>query len=211
MTKSKLPRKVKQLMDQFAKELRVPERKAIHPIVVAPVGPSRSGKTTVMTYVASRLGLVHVQSDCIRLFLRRHGLNSGKYINRYGLIFCVGERFLKLGYGVVLDANFASDPSRVLQARHLAKKYGGQFFLVRVKSSQGRMIRVLKKIKYPDKGGLFLDAQTAIAHLTRSAKQFDYKTLEKRAVVKVNPFKPLGPQLAWAIWEMRQAQIRPRP
>ncbi len=184
-------------MRNFILTLRVPRKKSLRLILVAPYGPSCVGKSTAMRYLAKHLPLVHIQHDHIRLFFRARGIDENKYLYKYHPLERTGERFLKKGYSVILDANFATNHTHVPAAKKLAKKYNAKFFLVRVVAPKSYIIKKLKAKKFLplEKGGLLPSAEVAIAHFLRSLKEFNYEWLKKETSVVVNSSKPLKPQL----------------
>lgn len=195
------------LIESFAKTVNTPEKKSKKLIIVAPYGPSCIGKSTVMKYLTEKLPLVHIQNDAIRLFLRERGMDENEPLYKYSLLQRVGELFLRKGYSVILDANFASDYSHVSTAENVAKKRNEKFFLIRITAPKSYIIEKLKSIKFLplDGRGLLPDADTAIEHFLRSSEQFDYESLMPKTLEVVDSSKPLDSQLEEVIGVLRDA------
>src|SRR3989344_2065451 len=196
---------IAKLVNTFSEGISVPRKKSENPIIVAPYGPSCVGKTTVMRYVAQELGLSHIQNDEIRIFLRNKGIDENEILYRCNLLGRVGEYFLKKGYGIVLDANFATNHDHLLKAKKLAEKYKASFFLIRVIAPEPYVIEKLRNKKFlsQDVGGLLPDAETAIEHFKRSLTQFDYEKLMPSTLTIVDSSEQLEPQLEKSIAIMR--------
>lgn len=195
------------LIESFAKTVNTPEKKSKKLIIVAPYGPSCIGKSTVMKYLTEKLPLVHIQNDAIRLFLRERGMDENEPLYKYSLLQRVGELFLRKGYSVILDANFASDHKHVQTAEEAAEEHNAKLFLIRVTAPESYIIEKLKSTKLLtlDGGGLLPDADTAIEHFLRSSEQFDYESLMPKTLAVVDSSKPLDSQLEEAIGVLRDA------
>ena len=191
---------------RFASALPVPQEKFNHLVIIAPYGPSCVGKSTVMKYLAKRIPLVYIQHDGIRLFFRAKGIDENKYLYKHQVLFRIGELFLKKGYSVILDANFATHHQHVPAAKKLAKRYRARLFLIRVTAPQSYILRKLKRKKFlpTNRGGLLPNARVAIEHFLRSSKQFDYERLMRQTVAVVDSSKPLGSQLKRVISLVRK-------
>ena len=190
-------RKLELLMGEFSKTLTVPRKKAEKLIILAPHGPSCVGKTKVMKYIADRLPFVHIQHDAIRFFLRGKGLDENKYLYKHELLPRVAERFLRKGYSVIADANFATNHKHVEVAEEMARKHRASFVLIRVVAPKSFIVKKLGRKKFlpMDRGGLLPDRETALEHLTKSSKQFDYDRLMPHTLKVINSSRPLGLQL----------------
>ena len=68
----------------FKKLLVLPKKKPKKPIILAPAGPSRVGKTTVMRFIEKRLPyFVHVAHDEMRLFFYRRGWPDSRKVENF--------------------------------------------------------------------------------------------------------------------------------
>jgi predicted kinase len=204
---TKLPKRFEILLKGFAWTLRKPKKRSSSLVIVGPFGPSCVGKTTVMRFIARRLPIVHIQNDAIRLFLRSRGIDENKYLYKYELIHRVAQMFLKLGFSVIIDANFATSHKHVKRAQQFAKQYGASFFLIRVVAPKQAVIKKLKQKRFlpVDRGGLLPDVETAVGHFLRSSKQFDYERLTPQALAIINASRPLAPQLKAPLRVLRSA------
>jgi predicted kinase len=194
-----LPKDIAAAVRAFARTLRVPRVRSLHPVILAPFGPSCVGKTSVMKAFARRIPVVHIQHDAIRLALRARGIDENAPLYRYKLAIRLAERFLARNYSVIIDANFATRHDHVRDAKLVAKRTGSHLHLIRVIAPASFIMKKLRhKIYLPtDRGGLFPDAATAIAHFRRSSEQQanNYIRLSKNALAVIDSSKPLSAQL----------------
>lgn len=114
------------------------------PLLLATVGLTGTGKSTIARALAKRLGLTILSSDVIRKKLagvplnERHfeGYRGGIYtpeLNRrtYDKMYAEAGEILKQGDSVILDATFIKREGR-LKAEHLAETAGADFGIIEV-------------------------------------------------------------------------------
>ena len=179
----------------FKKTFQLPRRKPGAPIIVAIAGPSRVGKTTALKFVQKKLPyFVRLCHDDMRLFLRERGHSVPaveKFLNESLPIATLGEYFLREGYSVMLDANFATDSKKIELVKKFSKKMEAPLFVIRAWAPAS----VVRERLRGKKTALFPDWRVGLRHFERSRKQFDYEKLKSLYVARVNTAKPLETQL----------------
>lgn len=180
----------------FRRKLVLPRSKSPRPIILAAAGPSRVGKTTVFRFIQKRLPyFVRIAHDDMRLFLYGCGFPDSPIVEKFlynaAPSYIFAEQFLRRGYGVILDDNFATKPIKAKMAKSLAQKTKARFFLIRVWAPAGLVRKRLRKTK----SKLFPDWRVGLAHFERSRKQFNYEKPSRMYFAKINTAKPLAPQL----------------
>lgn len=94
-----------QISDEFDREMIHVLEKTQMPFVLAPVGMIASGKTTTIRALAEYFSLVIVRTDDIRDFLKDRGFNFRRTVE---IAMSLAVKYVKLGYGVALDADIVS-------------------------------------------------------------------------------------------------------
>lgn len=193
---------------RFSKTLNLPKRKPGKPILLVPAGPSHVGKTMVMKFIEKKLPyFVRICHDDMRLFLRKrkfltHEIES--FLSKDFPSYLLATDYLRMGYSVILDDNFASKQMKLMLAREVAGEFNTDFFIIKVLAPSQLVKKRLLKEKFSKKT-LFPNWQTAWDHFKRSRKEFDYKKLNKLYFAKVDNSKPLEPQLREKILLLKKA------
>lgn len=206
-----LPRRYQSLISAFAKTIKLPEKKSPLPIAVGPFGPCCVGKSTAMKELAKKLPLVRIDHDALRLFMRGRGYNQDNKMNeilyKYRLILHLAKSFLKSGYSVILDRNFAIPHSETGQAnpklniqkqiKGWERDLGTKFFLIEVKAPKKFVLNKIKTMKViPGKEGGLLATREALLGCYFGALKYNYKVLSHGAIGAINTSKPISKQLA---------------
>ena len=191
---------------EFGKTLKLPKCKPPQPIILASAGPSRVGKTGTMKFIEKRLPyFVRISHDAIRLFLYRRGWADSprveNFIYRKRPSYNFAEKFLRKGYSVIIDDNFASKPIKLILAQGLAKKFKTGFFVIRVWAPVNAVRRRLRG----GKSALFPDWRVGLDHFERSRKEFNYKNFDKLYLARINTAQPFESQLKQAMRKLNDA------
>lgn len=191
---------------EFEKTLDVPHKKPRKPIILAVAGPSRVGKTTVLRCISQKLPyFVRIANDDMRLLLYVRGFPDSptveSFLYRSAPSVWLAEKYLKRGYSVMLDDNFASNPIKLKHHKELMSKFDTKFFVIRVWAPA----RVVRHRLRGTNSKLFPDWRVGLAHFERSRKQFDYKHIGVPYLACVNTARPLASQLRRAIAALKEA------
>ncbi len=197
-----LPNKLKKLAVDFSKTIKLPAIKSPRPIIVGPFGPCLIGKTTSMKVLAQKLPFVHIEHDKIRWFLTKKGISDDgqkKILYKYLFIVYVARHFLKKGYSVIVDRNFATGHKNflmVLEQEAIRRKT--KFFLIRIDAPKWFILRKIKnmKLKTASEEKYLPDRKTGFDcyfYALKSYKKF-YNELKPRALITINTSKSISPQ-----------------
>lgn len=191
---------------RFRKQIKLPKRKPRRPILLVPAGPSRVGKTTVLKYVQKKLPyFVRITHDEMRLFLYKRGFPDTpaveNFLYRSAPSFALAEIYLRKGYGVIIDDNFASKPIKFTRLMKLVKKFRVGFFVIQIWAPA----KIVRKRLRGAKSKLFKDWRRGIEHFERSRKEFDYEKFNKLYAAKINTARPLPQQLDPVIEKFKTA------
>lgn len=93
---------IEEVQDEYKNNLSIPSIKPTVQCLVCPVGLIGSGKTTVITPIASELNLVRVSNDEYRILLKQNGHN---YETVKSFIRTTCTNLLEQGHSIALDAN----------------------------------------------------------------------------------------------------------
>lgn len=122
-------------------------RAAKKPIIIAIVGLTGSGKSSVAKALAKAINAKVIDGDAVRTALRKRGQNFGQVRN---IVEKTAISALKSGRSVVLDSDFVDSKKRKsLEAK--AKKSSVKIFYLRVFSDRDIMIGRLISAKYSPK------------------------------------------------------------
>ena len=198
-------------LKEFSKTLKLPKRKPGKPVILAVAGPSCVGKTTAMKFIQKKLPyFARISHDEMRLFIYRRGFPDSPKVESFiydnAPSYVLAEKYLKLGYSVILDDNLVSKPVKIKSVRNLARKFRIKFFVFSVLATEDFIKKKLKeKIKARNflKTGVFRDWRVGLEHFRRS-KGFDYDKFDKLYLAKINSAKPLNRQLKEAIGTLKE-------
>jgi len=193
---NKLPDRINKLAKDFSKTTKLPAAKSPRPIIVGPFGPCLIGKTTSMKVLARKSPFVHIEHDKIRRFLTKKGISEDEQkeiLYKYLFIVYVAEHFLKKGYSVIVDRNFATGHHSFLTAlKKEAAKRKTKFFLIRIKAPKWFILKKIKNMKLkqiPDRKTGF----DCYFYALKNYKKF-YNELKSRALITIDTSKPISPQ-----------------
>lgn len=157
--------------------------------LIAFVGPVGSGKTYLAKRLARRLEAVHINTDAIRVRLRRHDQSMSRAIsiaNRLRL------QTLSKGRSVISDFD-AILPRRQAELKRLAERFGAKFILIRVKTPERLILARLKQKRYTA-SDLFRNAGEAI-RIYFLRKKFHRKHSRFTSGLTIDNSKLLGQQI----------------
>lgn len=174
------------------------------PFLIAFAGVVGSGKTHIAGMLARRLRAIHINTDAIRVKLRRRGESMT------GAIRIAEEavrRALRAGRSVVADFD-AVRPAKQHELAVAARRFGARFFLIRVDTPEHSILARLRRKRYTP-SDLFKDSAEAI-RVYRIRKAFRRRFRGKRSVrsFAVDNAKPLGPQIANIVKKLEARQWR---
>jgi predicted kinase len=187
----------------FQKELKLPTKKAPRPVVIVPAGPACVGKTTTMKFLQKKLPyFVRIARDDMRVYLYRKGFTDKEMVDNFlfraSPSFRLAKIYLKKGYSLILDYNFAAFPSQSKPTIKLAEKMGAKFFVLRIDAPAAFIKNKLRHKRFL-KYGVMPNWKAAYEHFLRTSKQFDYDKFNNFYLAHISTARPLAPQMRVAI------------
>lgn len=182
-----------------------PERKLIsrslrrNKFLIAFIGVVGSGKTYIARILARELGAVHVQTDDIRVELRRRGKS---YSSAPSIANKKSAKFLSLERSVVQDFD-AVLAKRRRELKRVAERFGARAVFVQVKTPEKVIIERLRKKHYTS-SDLFKSSGEAIrVYFIR--KKLHQKSIRPKADFVIRNAHPLAPQTDKIIRKLKGA------
>lgn len=148
-SKEQLSPKAQQAQDAYVSTLNVGERKTKKPVIVGLLGLVGSGKSTVARELEPHIGATIVESDAIRVQLRKVG-EPYKYVRQ--IAENIALEVIKRGGNVVLDTDQIDEKKRA-SVREKVRKAGAQLVFIRTYADPdvmfGRMLSAEYR-RHPD-------------------------------------------------------------
>src|SRR3989338_4896238 len=138
--REKLTKKERAAQDAFMAKLDIKKRKTEKPVIVAVIGLVGSGKSSVAQELAKHIGATVIESDEIRVELRK--LGEG-YEMPHVIAENIAIEVVKQEGNVILDSDFVDEKKRA-SIREKARKVGVRLVFVRTRCDLDVMVgRVL--------------------------------------------------------------------
>ena len=97
---------LEKVFQEYEKTLVIPIDKPLPQWILMPVGLMSSGKTTTVTLLADHFKLIRISTDEVRKRLKERGYS---YEGCREIVYDMGQKYLKLGYSIAIDANTGSE------------------------------------------------------------------------------------------------------
>lgn len=166
-------------------------RHAGHPFVIALIGPVGSGKTYLAQILARELGARRINTDAIRVALRRQHKPESRAIpiaNR------LQEKLLARGESLILDHD-AINPVRRRELRERLRRFGAKIHFLHIRTPERIILARLQRKRYNASRDLFRSAGEAI-RVYHFRKRFHRKRRRFTPNFTIDNARPLGPQLS---------------
>lgn len=121
------------------------------------IGPVGSGKSYVARMLTRKLGARVIQTDDIRVALRRKGQPESRAIP---IAHRLQERFLSQGRSLVLDHDVVN-PARRRELQERLSPFGAKVWFIKIEAPEGLILARLREKRYTA-DDLFPDADEAI-------------------------------------------------
>jgi len=147
------------IREQFLRTVEVPAEKRRPQILLCPVGIVGSGKTTVMKPLCTRLGLIRISLNKIRMLLKANGFN---YTQTLAIAHGVVGQFLQDGYSVGLDVDCVGSMKPFIEEQE--KTFHVKVVWIHINPPEAYILKKFKRLGY---GMLFNNAKEATANYER--------------------------------------------
>jgi predicted kinase len=128
---------VKKFIDKLSNENISKEYK----LLICPIGPTASGKSTVLVPLSEKLKIPRVSNDEIRKELKE---NSLSYSNLYEINEKVARYFLDQGFGLVMDSDCITKVDLIKQ---VSKEYNLKIFWIHIIAPEDFIINKIRSYK----------------------------------------------------------------
>lgn len=165
--------------------------------VIAFIGPVGSGKTYISLILAKALGAERINTDDIRVALRRKGLPESRAIP---IAHRLQERLLRGGTSIILDHDVVN-PVRRRELRERLAPFGARIYFIKVEAPEGLILARLRARRYTSRD-LFRNAEHAVrVHYIR--RKFHEKHGGFRPDFTIEDGKSLEPQIMKIVKEIK--------
>lgn len=168
------------------------------PFVIATIGPVGSGKTYVATILARRLGARHINTDVIRVALRRQHKPENRAIpiaNR------LQEKLLARGESLILDHDIVN-PVRRRELHGRLREFGVKIYFLQIRTPERLILARLRRKRYTGRD-LFRNADEAI-RVYHFRKKFHRTRQRFTPNFTIDNARPLGPQINRIVKEIKK-------
>ncbi len=157
------PKIIKQVADDFIKQLKVFPRITKKPTAIAVVGLVGSGKSTTAKELARLIKAIVLEDGAIRVILgkKRQSYEPSRAIVRQATLYV-----FRKGGNVILDSDF-QDPQKRKRIEAVVKKAKGQIFYIRTVADRDEMIKRLINTKYDPNRSILKNNVIAIREMWR--------------------------------------------
>lgn len=169
------------------------------PFIIALIGQVGSGKTHIARLLAEKLDAAHVNTDAIRVTLRRRGEPMSRAI---ALAHRLQERLLRQGKSLILDHDMVN-PMRRRELRTRLRPCGAHIYFMQIVTPERLILARLRRKRYT-RADLFRNPAEAIrVYYFRKAfrKKFLAKSFTPDFVIDNS--EPLGPQISEIVEAIR--------
>ncbi len=153
------------VVSSYLSEIKIPKRRTKNLYIIAPVGLIGSGKSTVGTYIARKIGAQVVSSNYIRgRFFKPK--KKEYHIYTQPVLEKIVESLLEKGVSVVLDRDNV-DGKVEKKYKKILEKYRAKVVYIRVVCDIDVMIERMMKRKYNKKEDIITSPAVAIREMWR--------------------------------------------
>lgn len=162
MAKETLTSKEKKAQNNFLAGLKIRRKKTRKPVIVAIVGLTGSGKSSVAREIARLIGATVIEGNEIRIHLRRQ---KERFEGARKIAWNITEKVIKGDGNVVLDSDYI-DAKKRASLKEKARRIGAQLIFIRTHTDRDVMIERIISAKYPA-NGFFENAIVKIREMWR--------------------------------------------
>lgn len=157
--------------------------------VIAMIGPVGSGKTHIAKMLARQLGARRLNTDAVRVALRRKHESESQAI---AISHRRQERLLARGHSLILDYDHVN-PARRGELQERLRPFEARAYFVRIETPERLILARLKRKRYTGRD-LFKDAEEAI-RIYHMRKRFHERPQRFSPDFAIDNTKPIEPQI----------------
>lgn len=131
---------VESIVQEYERQLIIPDRKPEHQFILCPVGLVGAGKTTVVKPLSERLSLLRVSGDEIRKILNDKGYDYDK-VQEIATI--LASKYLDQGYSMCSDNDCVTEKTQNIM-NNLSKKYNLKLVWIHINPPEEFILNKLK-------------------------------------------------------------------
>jgi hypothetical protein len=150
---------IAKIREMFLRTVEVPQEKRKPQILLCPVGIVGSGKTTVMKPLCTRLGLIRISLNKIRMLLKAGGFN---YTQTLSIAHGVVGQFLQDGYSIGLDVDCVGSMKQFIDEQE--KTFHVNVVWIHINPPEAFILKKFHRLGY---GMLFNNEKEAVANYER--------------------------------------------
>lgn len=189
----------KEIHDEFVSSARVAGRKTNNPVVVALVGVTGAGLSTIAKTIRKKLGWPIIEKNKIRVALREKGRGfTPETVNK--IVAGMVAKILKGGGNVILDSDSVDKTNRK-RLEQFARRFRAKVVYLRLVCDRDVMLSRILRARYNPKTDIFKSAVIALREHTRrlpwhyrwteqNGGQFILKKLPIKFLTEINTTKP---------------------
>ncbi|MEK7662352.1 MAG: AAA family ATPase [Patescibacteria group bacterium] len=165
-----------EIEEEFVQSARVSGQKTNNPVVVAIVGVTGVGNSTIASALEKKLGWSVIENNKIRVALREKG--SGFTPETTAKIgYAMLGKILRAGGNAILDSDFA-DKNKRKKLERFAKNFRARVIYLRLVCDRDTMIERIIHARYNSKTDIFKNAVIAVREHSRRLP-WHYRWTEK--------------------------------
>ncbi len=158
-------RTFKQIKQRFVSAAKVSGIKTNNPVVVAMVGVTGAGNSTLARALKKQLGWPIIEKNKIRVALREKGPGFNPQ-NTDEIHYAMLGKILKAGGNVILDSDFAEKAKRK-KLEKFARRLQAQIFYIRLLCDMDAMLERMLRARYNPKTDIFSSPAIAVREFSR--------------------------------------------
>lgn len=160
-----MSRSFDEIKKEFVRSARISGAKTNNPVVVAMVGVTGSGNSTLARALKTLIGWDAIEKNKIRVALREKGRGFIPQTTDQ-IHYAMLGKILKNGGNAILDSDFVERPKRKRLERFV-KRYHASVLYLRVTCDRDVMIERMLKARYNPKTDIFKSATIAVREHSR--------------------------------------------
>ena len=165
MLEALCPHTIRQIEQGLVAGLHVKRRRTSEPVVLAMIGLTGSGLSSVARELGSRLGWTVIEKNKIRVELRERGPGF-KPVTTDGVFYAMAKRVLAEHGNAILDSDFA-DRAKRRRLERFVLRWQGRVLYLRVICERDVMLERILRARYDSKHDIFKSAAIAVREHTR--------------------------------------------
>ncbi len=174
-------------------------RRAKPPFVIALIGPVGSGKTYVARILARELGARRINTDAIRVALRRQRKPESRAIP---IAHRLQEKLLARGEALILDHDVVN-PVRQRELHERLRRFDVKIYFLKIRTPERLVLARLRRKRYNPSRDLFRSAEEAI-RVYYFRKKFHTRQQRFQPDFTIDNARPLGPQINRIVKEIKK-------